>query len=106
LNLHKKYDIIFIETIREEIKNMGYYILSLNIPKECYARYRSYIDYYRTCRHITSKKYDDVMYIQISFRSIAEDKFIEKILQYIDEICCGDAEVLSFFKTEIDTFAF
>ena len=85
---------------------MGYYILSLNIPNKYYERYRTYIDRYRTCRHISSKDCGDVVYIQISFRPIVEDNFIEMILKNIDEICCGSIEVLNFSKAEPFEFSF
>lgn len=85
---------------------MRYYILSLSIPARYYERYRTYIDRYRTCRHTNSKDRGDVVYIQISFRPIVDNKFVEMILQNIDEICCGDIEVLSFSKSEPYEFAF
>ena len=85
---------------------MRYYILSLNIPNKYYERYRTYIDRYRTCRHINSTNYGDTVYVQISFRPITEDFFVEKILQDIDTFCHGEVEVLNFSKALPDIFAF
>ena len=85
---------------------MGYYILSLIIPNQYYERYRTYIDRYRTCRHISSTSYADIAYIKIAFRPITEDSFVEKILQNIDELCYGDIEVIDFSKSKPDAFAF
>lgn len=85
---------------------MGYYILSLNIPNEHYERYRTYIDRYRTCRHIHSESHGDVVYVQISFRPIVDDKFVEMILGNIDEICHDEVKVFNFSKAEPHGFAF
>lgn len=83
-----------------------YYILSLNIPAKYYERYRTYIDHYKTCKHVSSKDRGDVVYIQIAFRPIVLDDFIEMILKNIDEICHGNIEVLNFSKAEPYEFTF
>lgn len=85
---------------------MRYYILSLNIPAKYYERYRTYIDRYKTCRHVSSKDRGRIVYIQIAFRPIALDDFIEMILKNIDEICHGNIEVLNFSKAEPYEFTF